>query len=498
MRVRRVCTCCLLFLLIIAAGAWASANRGPAGRGKQLSARHGSRHVRPDRARKVRVHRLKTKKASSSVSAKKVSSSVSAKTVSSSVSAKTVSSSVSAKTATLAAGDPVLFGDQTVESTHDSNPAGNPQAFAVANSTNGTTASISVYVDSGSAMSKLYAGLYTDNNGHPGSLLVSGSLASPKADAWNSITVPSAAVSSGKTYWLAILGTGSAARFRDRFNGPCVAETASQGGLSSLPSTWSTGQRWNGYCPISAYVNGYLTTSPPAPPSNTGMPAVSGTTTQGQTLSTGNGIWSGSPTGYSYQWKNCDSSGNACTNISGATSSSYQLAASDVGHTMRAVVTATNSGGSTLSTSSPTNVVRGLPVAPPSNTGPPAVSGTATQGQMLSTSNGTWSGSPTGYSYQWKNCDSSGNACTNISGASSSSYQLAASDVGHTMRAVVTATNAGGSASATANATGAVARAPADGDLHVLAQQPSDRTGRPFGRGWVELLRHPVHVHLGG
>ena len=92
MRVRRVCTCCLLFLLIIAAGAWASANRAPAGRGNHLSARHGSWHLRPDRARKVRVHRLKTVRR---------------------LKAKT-SSSVGVKATMLAAGDPVLFGEATV------------------------------------------------------------------------------------------------------------------------------------------------------------------------------------------------------------------------------------------------------------------------------------------------------------------------------------------------------------------------------------------------
>lgn len=56
---------------------------------------------------------------------------------------------------------------------------------------------------------------------------------------------------------------------------------------------------------------------------------INGTTTQGQTLSTSNGTRSGSPTGYSYQWKDCDSSGNNCINISGATSRSYTLASGD-------------------------------------------------------------------------------------------------------------------------------------------------------------------------
>ena len=180
---RRTWIFAILFLFMGSTVAWAAANRAPAGWGTQLSARHGGHHLHNDRVRKIRARRSKVAPSKTS----------------------------NVKTTSLAAGDPVLFGDQTVESTHDSNAAGNPQAFAFANSTNGTTGSISVYVDSGSTVGKLYAGLYTDNNGHPGSLLVSGSLASPKSGAWNNVTVPSATVSSGKTYWLAVLGTGSAA-----------------------------------------------------------------------------------------------------------------------------------------------------------------------------------------------------------------------------------------------------------------------------------------------
>ena len=39
------------------------------------------------------------------------------------------------------------------------------------------------------------------------------------------------------------------------------------------------------------------------------------------------------------------------------------------------------------------------------------LSGTPTQGQLLTESHGSWSNSPTGYSYQWQDCDSAGNNC---------------------------------------------------------------------------------------
>ena len=77
-----------------------------------------------------------------------------------------------------------------------------------------------------------------------------------------------------------------------------------------------------------------------SPPSDTAQPTVSGTTVQGNTLTTTNGSRSASPTSYSYQWQRCDSSRASCSNISGATRSSYTLASGDVGHTIRSVVTA--------------------------------------------------------------------------------------------------------------------------------------------------------------
>jgi Fibronectin type III domain len=93
--------------------------------------------------------------------------------------------------------------------------------------------------------------------------------------------------------------------------------------------------------------------------------------------------------------------------------------------------------------------------APPSNTVAPAVTGTATFGQTLSTTNGTWTAAPpiTGYAYQWQRAGS------NISGATSSTYVLVSADVGNTIRCVVTATNAISSVASNSNSTASVAAA---------------------------------------
>jgi hypothetical protein len=107
---------------------------------------------------------------------------------------------------------------------------------------------------------------------------------------------------------------------------------------------------------ISAHYDA-ATVTPPAAPTNSTLPSVTGTAIEGQTLTTDNGSWTGSPTSYAYQWRRCDSAGANCSDISGATGSSYTLVTADVGSKLRAVVTATNAGGSTAATSNATAVV---------------------------------------------------------------------------------------------------------------------------------------------
>ena len=194
-----------------------------------------------------------------------------------------------------------------------------------------------------------------------------------------------------------------------------------------------------------------------APPVNTALPTISGQAQQGSTLSASTGSWSGNPTSYAYSWRRCDSGGANCQPIANATASSYLLTASDVGSTLRVVVTATNASGSTSATSAATAVVTASSGQKPVNTALPTISGQAQQGSALSASTGSWSGSPTRYVYSWRRCDSGGANCRLTPDANTtSSYLLASGDVGSTLRVVVTATNAYGSTSATSAATAVV------------------------------------------
>ena len=87
---------------------------------------------------------------------------------------------------------------------------------------------------------------------------------------------------------------------------------------------------------------------------------------------------------------------------------------------------------------------------PPANTVKPALSGTAKDGQALSTTDGTWSGTvPITFSYQWLRCDPVTWVCPVIAGAQASSYTLTSADVGFKIQSSVTATNVAGQATAT-------------------------------------------------
>jgi alpha-tubulin suppressor-like RCC1 family protein len=92
-------------------------------------------------------------------------------------------------------------------------------------------------------------------------------------------------------------------------------------------------------------------------PANASLPTISGTTAGGHKLTARHGFWNNSPTSYTRQWRRCNTSRASCSNISGATSSSYILKSADVGSTIRVVVTAKNAYGSASATSNQTAVV---------------------------------------------------------------------------------------------------------------------------------------------
>lgn len=191
-----------------------------------------------------------------------------------------------------------------------------------------------------------------------------------------------------------------------------------------------------------------------SPPSNTTPPSISGTPAVGQTLTASNGAWSGTPTSYAYQWLRCTSAGGSCVSVSGATSKTYKLVTADAGHAMRVRVTATNAGGSASAESAETSVVTSP--SSPKNTAAPTITGTAQVGNRLSADPGTWSGGTATYAYDWQRCDADVVYCTDVPGATGSTYGVTNEDLGYRLRVVVTAKNANGTGVANSAATAIV------------------------------------------
>jgi hypothetical protein len=97
------------------------------------------------------------------------------------------------------------------------------------------------------------------------------------------------------------------------------------------------------------------------------------------------------------------------------------------------------------------------PTVVPENTEPPMVVGTPQDGKLVAAKDGEWTGEdPTAFTYQWQSCDTAGATCANISGATAKIYRVATADVGKRLRVQVTAKNATGSTTATAQPTSAV------------------------------------------
>jgi hypothetical protein len=187
-----------------------------------------------------------------------------------------------------------------------------------------------------------------------------------------------------------------------------------------------------------------------AAPVNTALPTISGTAAVGQTLTASDGTWTNAPTSYAYQWLRCNGGGNSCVGVANGTQKTYTLVGADAGHTMRVRVTATNADGSASAESDKTaTVAAASSSAAPKNTDRPIISGTPRVGQTLSTDDGSWSGSPTSFTYQWQRCDADNIVlCSNAAGATGKTYVLHLADLGFRIRVAVTAHNAKGSATA--------------------------------------------------
>jgi hypothetical protein len=84
------------------------------------------------------------------------------------------------------------------------------------------------------------------------------------------------------------------------------------------------------------------------------------------------------------------------------------------------------------------------------------VSGSPVVGETLRVTNGSWTPAPSSFTRQWQRCSTEVTGCVNISGATGATYGVRSADVGHRLRALVTAHSSGGQTTAVSNASGTV------------------------------------------
>lgn len=192
---------------------------------------------------------------------------------------------------------------------------------------------------------------------------------------------------------------------------------------------------------------GYTGSGPAAPitaPENTDNPITTGNTTVGNTLTGTKGTWTAKgPITYSYQWKTCDSDGNACQDIAGATAETLVMTNDLVGKTIRFGVTASSGGVSATEDTSATQVVG---ASKPTNSVLPGVASNTTPavGNTLNALRGIWTvGDLTAeltYTYQWQSCNDESD-CENINGATGEQLLLTNELLDKKVAVIVTATN---------------------------------------------------------
>ena len=155
--------------------------------------------------------------------------------------------------------------------------------------------------------------------------------------------------------------------------------------------------------------------------------AITGTAAVGETLTAGALTPSGATV--TYQWQSSDTVGGTYSNISGATSATYTLAEAERGKFIKVQATGTGSYTGTVLSAATAQVTQAVTAV--------AITGTAAVGSTLSA--GVTPGTAT-VTYQWQSCATVGGTYDNISGATSATYVLTASELNKYIKVQVTGT----------------------------------------------------------
>lgn len=141
-----------------------------------------------------------------------------------------------------------LVGDGVIESNLDSNADGSAEAFQYVAATSGAVSVLTAYIDTTNTAPNVIIGLYSDDSGHPGTLLTQGTLQWVYQNSgWHSTDVPPVTIVANQPYWIALLAPhdGGLIKFRDRDDSAYTSETSAESELLALPATWTTGVVWS-------------------------------------------------------------------------------------------------------------------------------------------------------------------------------------------------------------------------------------------------------------
>jgi hypothetical protein len=94
-----------------------------------------------------------------------------------------------------------------------------------------------------------------------------------------------------------------------------------------------------------------------APPRISIIPVITETVVVAQTLTSSNGTWPNTSSGYEYQWQRSSYGGINWININSAVGTKYTVECGDVGHVIRSQVSVRNNIGTSTTYSWPTSVV---------------------------------------------------------------------------------------------------------------------------------------------
>lgn len=184
---------------------------------------------------------------------------------------------------------------------------------------------------------------------------------------------------------------------------------------------------------------------PPGPPTDE-QPRISGTPQDGEVLRISAPATKANQNDLSYLWLRCDTAGGACINIPDALDEYYLVYSADVRSTIRVRVTTSTGEQTSTTTSEPTSLVQAVG---PAADGPPQVEGDLMTGAVLSASEGLWRGTkPLTHAYQWERCNPDTSICTDIPGATRSSYQIESTDIASSVRVRLTTSNSAGTGTA--------------------------------------------------